>query len=147
MKNEAKEYLLNMERLDAQINVRLSELEELEDRLKHITPVLSTDKVSGGGGTQDRMADAIAKVVDLKQTINADIERYVDLKQEALALLDKMGNPSYMTVLHRRYFLHQSWPKIAADMGYVAERGATKLHGRALQAFGKVLEESKKAGG
>lgn len=136
--SEAKEYLLSVKRLDAQINVRLSELEELQDKLKHITPVLSTDKVSGGGGVQDRMADAVARVVDLQQIINADIDRFADMKQEALALLDKMENPVYMTLLHRRYFLHHSFEKIASDMNYTY-RWVTRLHGRALQEYEKLM--------
>lgn len=136
--SEAKEYLLSVKRLDAQINVRLSELEELQDKLKHITPVLSTDKVSGGGGVQDRMADAVARVVDLQQTINADIDRFADMKQEALTLLDRMENPVYMTLLHRRYFLHHSFEKIASDMNYTY-RWVTRLHGRALQEYEKLM--------
>lgn len=136
--SEAKEYLLSVKRLDAQINVRLSELEELQDKLKHITPVLSTDKVSGGGGVQDRMADAVARVVDLQQTINADIDSFADMKQEALALLDRMENPVYMTLLHRRYFLHHSFEKIASDMNYTY-RWVTRLHGRALQEYEKLM--------
>lgn len=141
--SEAKEYLMGVKLLDAQINMRLNELDMLKDKLKHITPVLQQDKVDSIGGTQDRMAQTIAKIVDMEQAINADIDRYVDLKNTAMAMLDKMKNPTYMTVLHRRYFLHHTWPKIAADMGYATERGATKLHGRALQAFQKVLREEK----
>lgn len=140
----AKEYLLNIEKLDAQINVRLSEKDDLKEKLLHITPTLSLDKGSGGGGTQDKVASIIAKMIDLESKINADIDRFADMKQEALALLDKMENPTYMTVLHRRYFLHETFERIAIDMKY-SWRWVIKLHGRALQAFDKLLKE-KEAG-
>ena len=136
----AKEYLLNIERLDAQINVRLSEKDDLKEKLLHITPTLSLDKGSGGGGTQDKVAGIIAKMIDLESKINADIDRFADMKQEALALLDKMENPTYMTVLHRRYFLHETFERIATDMNYTY-RWVTRLHGRALQAFDKLLKQ------
>lgn len=136
----AKEYLLNIERLDAQINVRLSEKDDLKEKLLHITPTLSPDKGSGGGGTQDKVAGIIAKMIDLESKINADIDRFADMKQEALALLDKMENPTYMTVLHRRYFLHETFERIATDMNYTY-RWVTRLHGRALQAFDKLLKQ------
>lgn len=136
----AKEYLLNIERLDAQINVRLSEKDDLKEKLTHITPTLSPDKGSGGGGTQDKVAGIIARMIDLESKINADIDRLADQKQEALALLDKMENPTYMTVLHRRYFLHETFERIAIDMNY-SWRWVIKLHGRALQAFDKLLKE------
>lgn len=138
----AKEYLLNIERLDAQINVRLSEKDDLKEKLLHITPTLSLDKGSGGGGTQDKVAGIIAKMIDLESKINADIDRFADMKQEALALLDKMENPTYMTVLHRRYFLHERLMRIAVDMNY-SLRGMQKLHGRALQEFDKALQASR----
>lgn len=136
----AKEYLLNIEKLDAQINMRLSEKDDLKEKLLHITPTLSPDKGSGGGGTQDKVAGIIAKMIDLESKINADIDRFADMKQEALALLDKMENPTYMTVLHRRYFLHETFERIAIDMKY-SWRWVIKLHGRALQAFDKLLKE------
>lgn len=138
--SEAKEYLMGVKLLDAQINMRLNELDMLKDKLKHITPVLQQDKVDSGGGTQDRMAQTIATIVDMEQAINADIDRYVDLKKAAMAMLDKMENPTYMTVLHRRYFLHHTWEKIACDMNYTY-RNVCYLHGRALQAFDKLLKE------
>lgn len=136
----AKEYLKNIERLDAQINVRLSEKDDLKEKLLHITPTLSPDKGSGGGGTQDKVAGIIAKMIDLENKINADIDRFADMKQEALTLLDKMENHTYMTVLHRRYFLHETFERIATDMGYTY-RWVTRLHGRALQAFDKLLKQ------
>lgn len=138
--SEAKEYLMGVKLLDAQINMRLNELDVLKDKLKHITPVLQQDKVDSGGGTQDRMAQTIATIVDMEQAINADIDRYADMKKTAMAMLDKMDNPTYMTVLHRRYFLHHSFERIASDMNY-SWRWVCKLHGRALQAFDKLLKD------
>lgn len=137
----AKEYLQSIARLDAQINVRLSEKDDLKEKLLHITPTLSPDKGFGGGGTQDKVAGIIAKMIDLESKINADIDRFADMKQEALALLDKMDNPTYMTVLHRRYFLHETFERIATDMNYTY-RWVTRLHGRALQAFDRLLKEN-----
>lgn len=139
----AKEYLQGIAALDARINVLLAEKDTLKDRLRHITPNLSLDKTMGGGGTQDKAAAIIAKMIDLESEINGEIDRLVDTKREALALLDRMDNPTYMTVLHRRYFLRASLPAIAADMGYTV-RGMQKLHGRALQAYDKLLAEKKR---
>ena len=140
--NEAKEYLKGVKLLDAQINARLSEKEDLEDKLKHITPNLSFDKGSGGGGTQDKLGGMVARIVDLERAINADIDRFVDLKNEALELLAKMENPTYLTLLHRRYFQHNTFERIASDMGY-SWRWVCKLHGRALQEFDKILKQKK----
>lgn len=138
--SEAKEYLMSIALLDAKIDARVSEMDELKDRLLHITATLSPDKGGGGGGTQDKMAGTMARIVDLQRQINADIDDLIDRKDAALKMLDSMKNPVHMTILHRRYFLHQPFERIATDMNYTY-RWVTRLHGRALQDFAKVMQE------
>ena len=138
--SEAKEYLMSIALLDAKIDARVSEMDELKDKLLHITATLSPDKGGSAGGTQDKMAGTMARIVDLQRQINADIDGLVDRKNEALKMLDSMKNPEHMAILHKRYFLHQPFERIAFDMGY-SWRWVCKLHGRALQEFGKVMQE------
>lgn len=138
--SEAKEYLLSIALLDAKIDARVSEMDDLKERLLHITATLSPDKGGNASGTQDKMAGTMARIVDLQRQINADIDGLVDRKNEALKMLDSMKNPVHMTILHRRYFLHQPFERIATDMNYTY-RWVTRLHGRALQEFGKVMQE------
>lgn len=138
--SEAKEYLMGLALLDARIDSRQCELEDLQDRLTHITATLSPDKGGGGGGPQDRMASTIARIVDLQGQINADIDGFVARKEKALRMLDGMKNPVHMTILHRRYFLGQSFERIASDMNYTY-RWVTRLHGRALQDYERVMKE------
>lgn len=137
----AKEYLQSIAALDAKINALLAEKDELKDRLQRITPVLSPDKTTGGGGTQDKAAVIIAKMIDLENAINADIDCLVNKKREAVKLLNRLTNPVHVTVLDRRYFRRMSLQDIAKDMQY-SLRGMQKLHGRALQAYDRLLKEA-----
>lgn len=140
--SEAKEYLMSIALLDAKIDARVSEMDELKDRLLHITATLSPDKGGGGaGGTQDKMAGTMARIVDMQRQINADIDALIDRKDAALKMLDSMKNPVHMTILHRRYFLHQPFERIASDMNY-SWRWVCKLHGRALQELEKVMQDA-----
>ena len=139
----AKEYLCQIIRYDTQINNKLAEVGRLSDLLTRVTPVLKEDGASHGGGSQDRIAAALAKVIDLKEEINQDIDHLVDLKKAAYDLLNRVVNPQYVDVLHRRYFLHQSFEKIAVDLGYTY-RNVCYIHGKALVAFGEVLEAERK---
>ena len=141
--SNAKEYLQSIAALDDRINMMEEEKRDLEDRLKHITPTLSFDKASGGGGQHDKMASAIAKIIDLQKMINDLVDNYVDSRKEAIAILNKMTNPTYMTVLHRMYFLNQSLERIASDMN-ITYRWVCTLHGRALQEFGKLMPQTEK---
>lgn len=138
--SEAKEYLLSIALLDAKIDARVSEMDDLKEKLLKITPTLSPDKGGGAGGTQDKMAGTMARIVDMQRQINADIDELIDRKDAVLKMLDSMKNPVHMTILHRRYFLHQPFERIATDMNY-SWRWVCKLHGRALQEFGKVMQD------
>ena len=139
--SEAKEYLMSIALLDAKIDARVSEMDELKDRLLHITATLSPDKGGGGaGGTQDKMAGTMARIVDMQRQINADIDELIDRKDAALKMLDSMKNPVHMTILHRRYFLHQPLERIAVDMNYTY-RWVKSLHGRALQDYHRIMKD------
>lgn len=139
--SEAKEYLEKIKWYDVLIDGKLEELAKLNGMVKRITPVMNMNG-AGGGGNQDRLGDTIAKIVDLQDEINEDVDAFVDLKREVTALLKKVGKPEFFQMLHKRYMLYQSFEQIATEMGYTY-RNACYVHGRALQAFGKVLEEEK----
>lgn len=140
--SEAKEYLEKIKWYDVLIDSKLEELANLNSIVRRITPVMNT---TGGGGTgnQDKLGDTIAKIVDLQEEINRDVDMFVDMKREASTLLKKVTQAEYFQVLHKRYVLYESFEQMATEMKYTY-RGVCYVHGRALQEFGKVLEESKR---
>ena len=135
----AKEYLQKIKYYDDRINYGLEEYEKLQAMVTRITPVLKQDVVSASG-SQDKLGDTVAKMADLLTQINRDTDTFVDLKREAKALLDKVKNPTYYKILHKRYVLYHSLEQIAVEMNYTY-RWVKRLHGRALQAFEKVMKE------
>lgn len=141
----AKEYLSQIRLYDTMIDSMLDEVDSLYAMVTRITPILKDDVVSGSG-QQDRLGTTVAKIVDLKEQINTKIDKFVDLKKEATSLLEKVSNPDYFKVLHKRYIRFETLECIAADMNY-SYRWICNLHGRALQAFAKVLEEHEREEG
>ena len=137
---EAKEYLQQIKRCDTIINSKLAEVDALYGMITRITPVLKDDAGSGGGGQQDKIGNALSKIVDLKNEINRDVDRFADLKREATSLLEKLDNPLHYEILHKRYILYQTFEQIAADMDFTY-RWVCILHGRGLQAFAKEMEK------
>lgn len=144
--SEAKEYLERIKLYDAIVDGGLEELAMLKDKVKRITPTMKDSGGGGNSGVQDRMAEAVAKIVDLEEEINRNVDIFVDSKREATALLKKVRNADFYKVLHMRYIRYKSFAQIAAEMG-LTERGASKLNGRALQAFDKVLRSNKAESG
>lgn len=137
--SNAKEYLQKIRLYDSRINNSLEELSALEEMVTRITPVLKPDVVSSSGN-QDKLGDAVAKICDLKVQINRDIDTYIGLKQEAVGKLKKVEKAEYYDILHKRYVEFQSLEQIAVSMNYTY-RWIRRLHGRALQAFEKVMNE------
>lgn len=140
--SEAKEYLEKIKWYDVLIDSKLEELATLNSIVKRITPVMNT---TGGGasGNQDKLGDTIAKIIDLQEEINRDVDMFVDRKREASVLLKKVTQAEYFQVLHKRYVLYESFEQMATEMKYTY-RGVCYVHGRALQAFEKVLKERKR---
>lgn len=138
-KGPAQAYLEKIKWYDVLIDSKLEELAALNSIAKRITPVMNT---TGGGssGNQDKLGDTIAKIIDLQAEINSDVDNFVDKKREATRMMKKLENPLHYQILHKRYVLYKSFEQIAADTHY-SYRNVTHAHGRALQAFEKVLEE------
>ena len=133
----AKTYLNKIRLYDARIENGLQELSDLEEMVTRITPVLKQDVVSSSS-SQDKLGDTVAKIADLRVKINQDVDAFVDLKREAMGMLAKVEKPEYYDILHKRYVEYQSLEQIAVSMNYTY-RWIRRLHGRALQAFEKVM--------
>lgn len=142
-KSPAQEYLEKIRRLDVQIDCMLEEKNQLKDMATRITPTMSNSGGSSGGGNQDKLGGAVSRIVDKEKEIDAAVDALIGLKQEASSLLSRLDDPAHMKVLHERYIQYKSFESIAAQMGYTY-RGVCYMHGRALQAFGKVLEEAQR---
>lgn len=133
----AKEYLEQVKLFDVRINNYLEELERLKSLVTKVTSTWKGDVVSGGGN-QDKLGDAIARIVDLQHEVNQAIDDYVDKRNEIGAILDKIADPDQLRVLYKRYFDGLTWEQIACDM-HMTYRNVCYIHGRALQSVGKLL--------
>lgn len=138
---DSKKYLQQIQLYDSHISTKLEELQHLKEMVTRITPTLKDDVVSGGG-SQDKLADAVAKIVDLEAEIDQDIDRYVDAKREVSGTLDKLTNPDQLQVLHMRYVQHKTWEQIACDMS-MTYRNVCYIHGKGLQAVNEIMKGEK----
>lgn len=139
---DAKVYLKRIRLYDSHINNKMEELERLKAMVTKITQTLRDD-AGGGSRSQDKIGDAVSRMVDLQVELNAEIDRYVDNKAEICNALNKIQKQRYFDVLYKRYVLFKTWQQIADDMGYEDLRNVYRLHGRALLAFNRILCEEK----
>ena len=127
----AKEYLSQARYLDARINSKIKQVEQLNYLATSATSVLSGMPHNPNKATS-KMAAIVGKIVDLQAEINHDIDTLVDLKREIRSLIKAIPNVEYQTQLEKRYLCFQSWEQIAVDLNY-SWRQIIRLHGRALQ--------------
>ena len=127
----AKEYLSQAYRIDQRINSKLAQVMSLRDLLGKATGTLS-GAPKAATPNPHTMEDTIAKMVDLENEINEDIDALVDLKAEIMRRIKRVENTEYQTILELRYLCFKRWEEIAVDMGYSLRR-VYELHDCALE--------------
>ena len=133
----AKEYLTNISRMDEEVKMLLEQVEEMETKLTHITPILSDMPTAHGGA--DKMINGIIKMVDLKTKLNAAVDRYVDHKNDALDIIGRIENQTYRLILIGRYCKKKSFELISTEINYSYFR-TCRMHGEALKEFSRLKD-------
>ena len=126
-----KDYLSQAYRIDQRINSKLAQVMSLRDLLGKATGTLS-GAPKAATPNPHTMEDTIAKMVDLENEINEDIDALVDLKAEIMRRIKRVENTEYQTILELRYLCFKRWEEIAVDMGYSLRR-LYELHDCALE--------------
>ncbi|WP_307992274.1 hypothetical protein [uncultured Clostridium sp.] len=133
----AKEYLSQAYRIDQRINSKLEQIVSLRALATKATSTLSDTPPSGTRNVHS-MEDTIAKMVDLENEINLDIDALVNIKQEVVTTIKKVDNQEYQTLLELRYLCFKSWEQIAMEIGYDL-RWIYRLHQRALAVVKDII--------
>ena len=130
-----KDYLSQAYRIDQRINSKLAQVMSLRDLLGKATGTLSGAPKAATPNPHS-MEDTIAKMVDLENEINDDIDALVDLKAEIMRRIKRVENTEYQTILELRYLCFKRWEEIAVEMGYSLRR-LYELHDFALEEISK----------
>lgn len=101
---EATAFLEKVKRLDILIKNKLIERDQWHELAMSVTSYSDGERVQSSGNLQ-KMADAVARCVDMQAEIDALIERIVAEKAEVLAVIEQLPPDEY-DVLHMRYIQH-----------------------------------------
>lgn len=141
---KAINYLKKIEMMDARINTRLQEIESLQALATKTTAVLGSEKVQSTG-SQSQMSDCVDRIVDMKEQLNADIDKFIDYKNEVFKLMDAHCTPDCVILLYAKYFRYKDWDAIAKEMEFTYKWVSGGLHQRALSQVQKGLDERSRA--
>ena len=132
----AKEYLSKIRKLDIQVAQRITELNQMRERLSIITGIdYSKDRVQTMPSTGNKQIEAI---VDMENEILRLVQEETETKHKIIGEIQQLENPIYVDILFRRYVECHSFEKISCDMGYVYNY-VCNLHGEALEDFAKQV--------
>ncbi len=134
----AKQYLRQAYRLNELINSDLAELEQL----RALSTSVSSPNLSGmPSGTRKQEAPftrAVEKIIDLEKIIDAEIDRFVDLKKEIRAVIFQVPDNSQKLCLKLRYIQFFKWEAVATEMG-LSLKQVHRIHNDALKTVQKIL--------
>ena len=132
----AKEYLRQLKYLDNRINSKLLEREQIRTIAEKTTVSLSEKVQTSSSGT--KMDDVVVRLVELEELINKDIDKLVELREEAGNKINRISNDKYKIVLSMYYLSNKTFEEVA-ELTNMSFRWIHKLHGRALKEFEKIF--------
>ncbi len=138
----AKEYLMQIRKLNSQIKNKKLELENLTYQMTGSRALSFTDNPpTVSKSTKSPQEKFIYKYLKYEQEIKSDIAKLLDLKKEAMLLIDKIDDSSCVDLLYKRYIHCLHWKEIAYQMNYNSKY-IFQLHSKALSLFDEVLTKS-----
>lgn len=140
----AKEYLLQVHKLDVMIRNLDDEIQKL--RAEEVS-VRSTwpDGQPHGSGTTDptgtmaiKLADQLSDLEDSQMELRSKLWHK---RNEIILTIGKLERPEHNRLLFLRYVDGCTWEEIAVDMHYTYQWVAGPLHGNALQELEKIINK------
>lgn len=135
----AKEYLQQIRKLNSQIKNKKLELENLTYQMTGVKSI-SFDKKepATSKSTLSPQEKYYPKYEKYSKSILVDIAKLVELKQEAIKLIDSIDDADCIDVLYKRYVLMKRWEVIAKEMNFSYPH-IHRIHERALNLLNEKM--------
>lgn len=134
---KAKDFLLQLPKLEALIKNKLIEKQQWKDIALGITPQMSGDRVQSSGN-QQKMACAIERMIDIEKELDEFVDSLIDTRNEVLSVIEQLNSDEY-DFLHLVYVQHFTLKEVANLKDY-SYSWATTFHGNALKKVQKILD-------
>ena len=133
-----KEYLQQIYRCDCEIKRIKDQINRIHDEMYSLSsPSAQTDIRIQTSTSGDSMLRLIAKADEITRDLHEREERLCTLRAQICRQIEELEDERYRHLLYMRYSAMCTWEEIAVDMHMVV-RHIYRLHGDALQAFGKI---------
>jgi len=137
---DAKQFLRQLKKLDKMIENKLAEKVRWKAIATGTTAQMGGEKVQSSG-SQQKMADAVCRYVDIEKEIDEQIDNLIDTRQDVISVIEKLNTTEY-DILHKMYVQYMSLYDVA-DIYNKSYSWATTVHGRALKNVQAILDQRK----
>lgn len=128
-----EQYLGQIDRLNKVIQNKLVEIYQLKTMACNIVVSNENERVQTSG-SQERMADTVAKIVDKEKDIGSLIDLQLEKKNSIISQIEGMENTNMYHVLFCRYVKNDNFTEIGNEMGY-SRMQIKRLHDDAIDVF------------
>lgn len=137
----AKEYLLQIRKIDRQLKALLRERKELDIARTYMqSPQIVGDRVQTSPSGDPPWMKYLIKWGELTEKIGERWDELICTKKDIEDQINTLDDDRYIDVLTKRYIELKSFEKISVEMHY--EYGYTrKIHKRALDAFSQIMTQ------
>ena len=137
---KAKEYLNYVRDLGQHINAKLEYCEQLRKLAAMSSPSISSDKVSGGNKQGSKLEDHVVKIMTIEHDMRYEVYELLEVKNKAMAAINKMPEVRDRTLLVNRYINGHSWGEVAKEMVYSLAHAKGYAHKKALESFSENFD-------
>lgn len=137
---KAKDFLTQLKKLDKMIENKMIECAQWRYIAAGTTAQMGGERVQSSG-SQQKMADAVDKYVDIENEIDNFIDKLIDKKKDVISVIEHLNATEY-DILHKVYVQYFTLDEVA-EMYEKTYSWATTVHGRALRNVQKILDSRK----
>lgn len=128
-----KQYLNQIQDCRKRIREKQEQIEQKRILTESITAGANDVKVQSSGD-YDKMAAAVANIVDMESELQVMISEYIATEKVISAQIDAVDRPLEREVLHWRYVCGKTFEETSVIIGKTY-RHTTRIHGLALKNF------------
>ena len=144
---KADDFLKQLKKLDRMIENKLIEKEQWKSIATGTTSSSQSVKINGvlhnmervqSSGSQQKMADAIDRYIDIEKEIDEVIDQLIDTKKDVISVIEQLNAIEY-DVLHKVYVQFITLQEVA-DKYEKSYNWAKTVHGRARKKVQRILD-------
>lgn len=127
-----KQYLSKIDRLDRQIQNKLSEIYKLKTMACSVTASNDGERVQSSG-EKDKVGAVVAKIVDMEH----EVDQMVDERCNIVEQIESLEDIEFYDILAQIYILKKELKVVAVEKK-ISYGHAKRVHGQAVAEFEKI---------